>query len=95
MGPAYRIAKDKGFDLKELLGSGRFGKVYRARQLAGGADVAVKVLQLQATDLRQLRGAWQECQIMGSVQHPSCVRVVTYYSARITAAATRTGARTG
>jgi len=32
MGPAYRIALDKGFQLVEVLGSGRFGKVYRAKQ---------------------------------------------------------------
>ena len=53
-------------------------------QLLTGREVAVKVLQLQPSNWRQLRAAWRECQIMGAVRHPTCVRVITYYSARLT-----------
>lgn len=78
------IARKKGFELLNELGYGRFGKVYRARHRSSSKVVAVKVINLKPTDWKQLRAAWRECQLMSKVKHSSCVRVITYYSARMT-----------
>lgn len=77
------IARKKGFELLNELGYGRFGKVYRARHRSSSKVVAVKVINLKPTDWKQLRAAWRECQLMSKVKHSSCVRVITYYSARM------------
>jgi serine/threonine protein kinase len=78
------IARKKGFELINELGYGRFGKVYRARHRSSSKIVAVKVINLKPTDWKQLRAAWRECQLMSKVKHSSCIKVITYYSARIT-----------
>lgn len=77
------IARKKGYELLEELGSGRFGKVYRAKEVASGRIVAVKVLTLKPSDWKQLRKAWKECQLMLTLRHPSCIQIITYYSARV------------
>ncbi len=77
------IARKKGFELMNELGYGRFGKVYRARHRSSSKIVAVKVINLKPTDWKQLRSAWRECQLMSKVKHSSCIKVITYYSARM------------
>jgi serine/threonine protein kinase len=77
------IARKKGFELLDELGYGRFGKVYRARHRSSSKVVAVKVINLKPTDWKQLRAAWRECQLMSKVKHSSCIKVITYYSARM------------
>ena len=77
------IARKKGFDLQIELGQGRYGKVYRARHRVSGQYVAIKVISLKPTDWKELRAAWRECQVMSSLRHPSCVKIINYYSARV------------
>ena len=77
------IARKKGFELMNELGYGRFGKVYRARHRSSSKIVAVKVINLKPTDWKQLRAAWRECQLMSKVKHSSCIKLITYYSARM------------
>ena len=48
-----------------------------------GKLVAVKVINIKPTEWEQLRSVWRECQIMGTINHGSCIRIITYYSARI------------
>lgn len=44
---------------------------------------AIKVLTMQPANLHQLRSAEQEWQIMASLTHPHCVKVLTFYTARV------------
>lgn len=77
------VARKKGFRLMNEMGSGRFGKVYRAKSRVNEQHVAVKVINIRPHNWTQLRQAWRECQLMSKLRHPSCIRVHTYYSARI------------
>ena len=45
--------------------------------------MAVKVINIKPTEWEQLRSVWRECQLMGTINHGSCIRIITYYSARI------------
>jgi len=135
MDPTFRLAEEKGYRLIDLIGAGRFGKVYRgeythetrregrmsalmcseatcsiraaaslhswklhtsrklnavfapvspaAHHIATGKMAAIKVLTMQPANLQQLRSAEQEWQIMASLTHPHCVKVLTYYTARV------------
>ena len=47
--------------------------------------VAIKVIDLLPSQRRQLVYACRECQLMSRVQHPSIVRVVTFYAAQVQA----------
>ncbi|EFN52748.1 hypothetical protein CHLNCDRAFT_58735 [Chlorella variabilis] len=83
--PEHRIAESRGFLLEEPLGSGHFGRVYRGRTKSLGQLVAIKVIDLLPSQRRQLVYACRECQLMSRVQHPSIVRVVTFYAAQVQA----------
>lgn len=65
-----------GFEDAEVIGSGGFGVVYRAHELAFGRTVAVKVLTSGGLD-ETTRGRFErECQAMGAVAgHPNIVTV--------------------
>lgn len=66
----------EGFEDAEVIGSGGFGIVYRAHQLAFGRVVAIKVLTSVGLD-ETTRGRFErECQAMGAVAgHPNIVTV--------------------
>jgi len=61
------------FEILELLGEGSHGAVYRARQLPGGREVALKLLRVEAGRLRE-RFA-REAQIVQRLEHPNTVRL--------------------
>ncbi|MGH2807396.1 MAG: serine/threonine-protein kinase [Actinomycetota bacterium] len=65
-----------GFDNAELIGQGGFGSVYRARQVALGRVVAIKVLSIPALNDDTRTRFERECRAVGSLSaHPHIVTV--------------------
>jgi tetratricopeptide (TPR) repeat protein len=66
------------YDVQELIGSGGFGRIYRARQRTTGQDVAVKVLRTRdpGTDDDLLARFRQELSVCASLHHPNIVRLI-------------------
>lgn len=75
---AFKHVEDKislpGYDLEKRIGRGRFGIVYRARDLVSKRQVAVKVVM--GVDHRRIR---READVLGQIQSP---HVVTIYESR-------------
>jgi serine/threonine protein kinase len=63
------------YDLMELVGSGSFGKVYKAREKDSGRTVAIKIIPIDGTD-EGLQELQREIRILESTHHPN---VVEYY----------------
>jgi eukaryotic-like serine/threonine-protein kinase len=64
------------YEIRELVGSGGMGDVYRARDTRLGRDVAVKVLSsLAAADRHQLNRFLQEARAASLVNHPNILSV--------------------
>lgn len=65
-----------GYELGELLGEGGMGSVHRARQLATGQEVAIKLLrgQHQPSSIRERFE--REGRILGRLRHPGIARVL-------------------
>ena len=78
-----RVAREHGYNLGPELGSGRYGTVYHAHQRFNGREVAIKIITIKAHDKRALKEAWRECHLVSSIDHPSCIRILNYYSARV------------
>ncbi|MRG92326.1 TOMM system kinase/cyclase fusion protein [Polyangium spumosum] len=69
------------YELLDQLGEGGFGTVYKARQLATGQSVAIKVLRLPETDGSQAQAKriarfQREMQICAQMHHPNIVRLM-------------------
>lgn len=65
-----------GYELLEEIGSGGFGRVYRARDRGLDREVAIKAIA--AGDSAQARRRFvAEAQLLASVEHPNVVRVHT------------------
>lgn len=64
----------EGFNHNKLIGSGRFGHVYKGL-LNDGSIVAIKVLQLLNSDFTKTFN--RECQIMKLIRHRNLIRIVT------------------
>jgi len=80
-----KLASLKGFKLQTILGSGFYGKVYKAKQLATDRLVAIKVISLAADDFGRWRAAVNELFILkGMSRHPSCINILHWYKAAIT-----------
>jgi len=70
----------QGYLIRELLGSGGFGVVYRAEQPALGRDVAVKVLRPErASDPAFLRRFAAEAAIIAKLEHPHIVPLYAFW----------------
>ena len=68
------------YEILSVLGSGSFGRVYRARQLSTGQDVAVKTVRIRegetATDLqRHVERFRREMRLCAALSHPHIVHL--------------------
>ena len=74
--PPEAPLKFSDYLLRELLGSGGMGKVYRATDRRSGKTVAVKALhKARQSDQRAVDQFVQEAQILGKLQHDNIVGV--------------------
>ncbi len=74
-----RLQREKGpiagYELLEHLGSGGMGCVFRAREVASGREVAVKILPPRATQNSRFRARFlREAQVTQTLVHPNLVR---------------------
>lgn len=66
----------KDVELREVLGAGAMGKVYRGHQHGTGRDVAVKILHDELSGRSQLvQRFYREAKIAGRLRHPHVVEV--------------------
>ncbi len=64
------------YDVTALLGDGRMGEVYRARDTKLGRDVALKVLpDLFADDPERLARFQREARVLASLNHPNIASI--------------------
>src|ERR1051326_369825 len=63
------------FELDKFVAAGGMGRVYRARDLASGATVAVKLL---AGDSAHLARFEREAEVLAAIEHPGVVRHVAH-----------------
>ncbi len=64
------------FRLENVLGEGGMGRVYRARDIAHGRDVALKILRTEVRTLEGHRQRFQrEARLLGELRHPNIVPV--------------------
>eukprot|EP01028_Stygiella_incarcerata_P001065 TRINITY_DN1167_c0_g1_i1.p1 TRINITY_DN1167_c0_g1~~TRINITY_DN1167_c0_g1_i1.p1 ORF type:complete len:499 (-),score=140.84 TRINITY_DN1167_c0_g1_i1:9-1505(-) len=68
------------YELLELIGSGSFGKVYKAREKDSGRTVAVKIIPIDGTD-EGLQELQREIRILESTHHPNIVEYYGCFSA--------------
>ncbi|MFO0616196.1 MAG: serine/threonine-protein kinase [Polyangiaceae bacterium] len=80
--PSMRVGDllERRFRLDHLVGSGAMGLVFRAKDLAVGGDVAVKVLKRpdSASGTEEASRFEREAEILLALQHPSVVRYVAH-----------------
>ena len=70
----------RGYELLELLGSGRFGAVYRAHHPVVDRDVAVKIILPQyADDPDFIRRFAVEAELVACLEHPHIVPLYDYW----------------
>lgn len=62
------------YELRDLLGRGALAQVFRAADLEGGADVAVKVAV--GVSAKHFERIHNEATVLASLQHPSIVRFI-------------------
>src|SRR4051812_31214100 len=70
----------KGYELRERVGSGSSGAVYRAYQLAVNREVAIKVILPQyANQPEFVRRFEVEAQLVARLEHPHVVPLFDYW----------------
>jgi serine/threonine-protein kinase len=70
---------DGRYELLEIVGSGGFGAVYRARHLALGGEIAVKFLLEGGARTSEVRARFRrEAEILGRLRHPGIVSAVDF-----------------
>jgi serine/threonine-protein kinase len=65
------------YELAQVIGKGGFGAVYRARHLATGQQVALKILARTHDEIATKR-FFQEAQVSSMLKHPNTVRVFDF-----------------
>jgi len=77
--PEHRIGEvfESKYQIEELLGTGAMGSVFRARHVAIGRRVAVKLLHPRfLEDKKLMRRFEREAELAGKLRHPNVVSVV-------------------
>jgi len=70
----------RGYELRDQLGRGAFGAVYRAYQPSVGREVAIKVIAPElANDPKFIRRFEAEAQIVAGLEHPHIVPLYDYW----------------
>ncbi len=70
----------RGYELREKLGTGRHGAVYRAFQPAVGREVAIKVIRPElANDPEFIRNFEAEARLIAGLEHPHVVPLYDYW----------------
>src|SRR5215468_2276912 len=70
----------KGYELREQVGAGGFGAVYRAYQPSVGREVAIKVIQPQLANHPDfIRRFEVEAQLVARLEHPHIVPLYDYW----------------
>src|SRR5664279_4118372 len=70
----------KGYEVRERVGEGGFGVVYRAYQTAVGRDVAIKIiLPEHANQPDFIRRFEVEAQLIARLEHPHIVPLYDYW----------------
>ena len=70
----------RGYDLKEVIGSGAYGVIHRAVQPVIGRDVAVKIIHPRfANDPAFIRRFESEAQTIARLEHPHIVPLYDYW----------------
>jgi hypothetical protein len=70
----------RGYELRDVLGRGAFGAVYRAYQPSVGREVAIKVIAPElADDPKFIRRFEAEAQIIAGLEHPHIVPLYDYW----------------
>ena len=70
----------RGYQLRETIGQGGFGIVYRAQQSSVGREVAVKVIQPQYANLPDfIRHFEAEARLIASLEHPHVVPLYDFW----------------
>ena len=70
----------KGYEIRERIGEGGFGAVYRAHETAVNREVAIKVILPQHANRPEfIRGFETEAQTVARLEHPHIVPLYTYW----------------
>ena len=71
--PGHKLAH---YEIREPIGKGGMGEVYRARDGKLGRDVAIKVLPEEfARDTERLRRFQREAKVLASLNHPNIAAI--------------------
>lgn len=77
--PLVGTKLDSRYEIIELIGLGAWSRVYKAKQIALGRVVSVKVLQPHlAIDEKKWKRFEQEAKVSSSIKHPNIVNVFDY-----------------
>jgi len=74
--PLVGTTLDNRFLIRERLGAGAMGTVYRATQVSIGRDVAVKVMT--GMDATAVKRFFREAQIASALSHPNTVPIIEF-----------------
>ena len=70
----------RGYELREQVGSGDFGVVYRAYQASVGREVAIRVIRPELVNQAPfVRGFEAEAQLVAQLEHPHVVALYDYW----------------
>ncbi|MCA9925817.1 MAG: protein kinase, partial [Anaerolineales bacterium] len=70
----------RGYELREQIGAGRYGVVYRAVQPGVGRDVAIKIIQSQYANRPDfIRRFEAEAQLVARLEHPHIVPLYDFW----------------
>ena len=79
--PAVAFGRSlRGYELREQVGSGDFGIVYRAYQPSVGREVAIKIIRPELVNQPSfVRGFEAEAQLVAQLEHPHIVSLYDYW----------------